>query len=425
MKIADTSGQDRKLERKPSRKPLYLGISAVIIVVAIIAVWPSVNQWQSAQVSVPIERLRLAKVKQGDLVRDLSIEGRVVAAISPKLYSSAQGTITFHVAAGDAVNKGQVLATIDSPDLASEDEQQRAVLDELSTELARQKIQAKKQMLEDQKAIDMAKVALTAADREKRRADKAYAAHTISNIDFEKAQDDLHNAKLVHQHAVQDAALNKESLIFEIESKTHQLTRQQLKVEELKRQVEQLSMRSPVSGIVGNLAVEQKNQVAKNQSILSVVDLSEFELDVLIPESYADDLAIGMEALVNVSNNSYPALLVNISPEIENNQVTGRVRFASPESQPQGLRQNQRLTTRILLENKSNVLLIQRGQFLEAGAGRVAYVVEGNIARRVPIQTGARSMAAVEIVSGLSVDDEIIISGTDLFNGAQTILITQ
>ncbi|QJR82589.1 HlyD family efflux transporter periplasmic adaptor subunit [Alteromonas pelagimontana] len=432
MHIADTSGQDTLLSpTKSAKRPLLIISGAGLLLLSLFYIIPALTQWGSSQSSVPFSRLRVGEVTQGNLVRDLSVQGRVVAAVSPKLYSPAQGTITFSVDAGDDVMLGQELARIESPALTSELEQEQAVLSELSTAIERQKIQAKKQMLEDQKAIDMAAVALTAADREKRRADTAYTTNAISTIDYEKAQDELHNARLVHQHAVKDAQLNVESLAFEIQSKTHQLNRQTLKVADLQRKTDQLILLSPVNGIVGNLAVQQKNQVTQHQAILSVVDLSEFELEVDIPESYADDLAIGMISEVEFNGRLYPAKLVTISPEIQDNQVAGRIRFVTEDAQgepvipPTGLRQNQRLTTRILMENKENVLMVQRGQFLESGSGRIAYKIEDNVAYRVPITTGARSLAAVEIVSGLAIHDRIIVSGTDQFNGADTVLITQ
>ncbi|MFT5675698.1 MAG: HlyD family secretion protein, partial [Paraglaciecola sp.] len=124
------------------------------------------------------------------------------------------------------------------------------------------------------------------------------------------------------------------------------------------------------------------------------------------------------------------AKLVTISPEIENNQVNGRVRFAktdhqgNPLAQPQGLRQNQRLTTRILMENKLDVLMVQRGQFLQSGNGRIAYVVSNGMAQRTNIVTGARSLASVEVLSGLKAGDMIIVSGTDQFDGAESVLIS-
>jgi HlyD family secretion protein len=432
MKIADTSAQDVVVTTKSNNKKVIWSLVSLIAVFFMLYAMlaPAVTRWSSADVSVSAQRVRVAQVTRGDFIRDLSVQGQVVAAVSPRLYSPAQGTITFKVDAGDSVQKGQILAVVESPELTNQLEQEESGLQKLRIELDRQRIQAKKQALENQKSVDLAKVALIAAGREKRRADKAFESRSISQIDFEKAQDDLENAKLVHQHSVKDAELNIESLAFEIQTKQLLVERQILLVAELTRKVGELEMRSPVDGIVGNLAVQQKNQVAKNQDILSVVDLSEFELEVDIPESYADDLAIGMAAEVNLNGKTHLAKLVTISPEIENNQVTGRVRFAAQDeagnsmTQAMGLRQNQRLTTRILMEKKADVLMVQRGQFLESGNGRIAYIVRDGVAQRTAINTGARSLSSVEILEGLNVGDNIIVSGTDQFDGAKSVLIT-
>jgi HlyD family secretion protein len=430
MKITDTSAQDSAVLKTSNNKIKWLTLCFIVMVIlAYATLATTISNWSNSDTSISAQRVRLATVTQGNFVRDLSVQGRVVAAVSPKLYSPAQGTISFEVDAGDTVLKGQVLATIDSPELTNQLKQEQSAFQSLQLELDRQKIQSSKQALVNQKAVDLAKVALTAADREKRRADKAYASQSISQIDYEKAQDDLENARLVSRHSVKDAELNLESLAFEVKTKSLLVERQKLLVTELSRQVDELTLLSPVNGLVGNLSIEQKNHVAKNQSILSVVDLSEFEIEVHIPESYADDLAIGMAAEINLNGETYSAKLVTISPEIENNQVTGRVRFTSLSQsgvrQPQGLRQNQRLTTRILMENKQDVLIIQRGQFLETGNGRIAYIVKNDMAERTSISTGARSLSSVEVLNGLSVGDTIIVSGTDVFNGAQSVLITQ
>ena len=430
MKIADTSGQDTAVLKISNSKTKWIALGCILIAwLAYFTIAPAISKWSNSDASVSAQRIRLASVTRGDFVRDLSVQGRVVAAISPKLYSPAQGTISFYIDAGDTVIKGQILATIDSPELSNQLKQEQSALQRLQIELDRQKIESSKQALVNQKAVDLAKVSLTAADREKRRADKAFESQSISQIDFEKAQDDLQNARLVSKHSVKDAELNLESLEFEVKTKRLFVERQELLVSELSRQVDELILLSPVNGLVGNLSVEQKNQVAKNQSILSVVDLSEFEIEVDIPESYADDLAIGMAAEIKLNGETHLAKLITISPEIENNQVTGRVRFNSVSdigiNQPQGLRQNQRLTTRILMENKHDVLMVQRGQFLETGNGRIAYIVKNDIAERTPISTGARSLSSVEVLNGLSVGDTIIVSGTDQFKGAQSVLITQ
>jgi hypothetical protein len=51
--------------------------------------------------------------------------------------------------------------------------------------------------------------------------------------------------------------------------------------------------------------------------------------------------------------------------------VTGRVRFAG--EMPAGLRQNQRVSVRILMDRRDAVLKLDRGAFYEAGGGTTAY----------------------------------------------------
>lgn len=386
-------------------------------------VTPAVQRWANASVSVPVDRVRVATVTRGDLVQDVSVQGRVVAAVSPTLYATASGTITLLAEAGERVLEGQVLATVVSPELTNQLQQAESTLEQRKMELERQRIESRQLALEKRKAADLADVALVAANREKRRADEAHARGVIPQIDFEKAQDDLRNAELAHKHAVADADLFDERLAFELRASEFDVDRQGLFVEDLRRQVDALSITSPVSGIVGDLLVDQKAAVARDMPVMAVVDLTRFEVDAQIPESYADDLAIGMTAEVLVGGDRFPGQLVAVSPEIVGNQVASRVRFSGDT--PSNLRQNQRLTVRVLLAEHNDVMMVQRGQFLDSGAGRVAYVVnEDRVAERHQIQTGARSLGAVEIVSGLKPGDTIVVSNLDPFRSADTVLLT-
>lgn len=393
------------------------------MIAAIVLAAPWVKRWANASISIPYDRVRVATVARGDLVRDVSVQGRIVAAVSPTLYASESGSISLHVDAGERVLAGQVVASVDSPDLTSLLQQAESALEQRRMELERQRIESRQQALEKRKAADLADVTLVAAQREKRRADDAHQRGVIPVIDYEKAQDDLRNAELAYEHAVADAKLFDERLAFELRASEFEVGRQEMFVADLRRQVDDLSIKSPVDGIVGDLLVDQKAAVSKDMPVMAVVDLSRFEIDAQIPESYADDLGIGMQAEILIGGQSYPGHLVAISPEIVNNQVASRIRFDGEG--PGNLRQNQRLTTRILLAEYSDVLYVQRGQFLDSGAGRIAYVVnEDKVANRRQIEIGARSLSAVEVVSGLEPGDTIIISNLDPFRGADTVLLT-
>ncbi|MCB1641925.1 MAG: efflux transporter periplasmic adaptor subunit, partial [Xanthomonadales bacterium] len=63
--------------------------------------------------------------------------------------------------------------------------------------------------------------------------------------------------------------------------------------------------------------------------------------------------------------------------------------------------------------------------FLDNDGGRFAYVISDGIAQRQPIRIGGSSMGAVEITEGLAEGDQIIISSTSRFAGAERVLISQ
>jgi HlyD family secretion protein len=69
--------------------------------------------------------------------------------------------------------------------------------------------------------------------------------------------------------------------------------------------------------------------------------------------------------------------------------------------------------------------MVQRGQFLDSGAGRLTYVLnEDRVAVLRHIQVGARSLGAVEIIDGLEEGETIVISSLDPFRSAETVLLT-
>ena len=81
------------------------------------------------------------------------------------------------------------------------------------------------------------------------------------------------------------------------------------------------------------------------------------------------------------------------------------------------------MTTRILIEEKPGVLMVERGPFLDADGGRVAYVVVDGMATRRAVQVGAGSLSAIEIVSGLKEGERIVISSTTEFEGAEKVML--
>jgi HlyD family secretion protein len=420
--IRDTSAQDVAIERQGGLRWLKWLLPAVITVLLGGMLLSLLTTWLSAEASISGDRIRVAAVERGDLVRDLNVQGRVVAAISPTLYSPATGTVTLQAQPGDEVSVGQILAVIDSPEVRSLFLQEQSTLDRLQAELEREKIQARKAQFKSQQVIDLADVKLTAAEREMRRAEESIQTNAISQIDYERARDELARARVEHAHAVQDAQLEGESLSFEAQTRQLAVDRQRLVVEELRRRVDDLAIRSPVNGIVGNVAVTQKAVVDENAPLITVVDLSAFEIEIRIPEAYADDLGIGMGAEVQHNFADYRGELVSLSAEVINNEVTGRIRFAGDP--PAGLRQNQRVTVLVMMDELLDVLKLQRGSFTDGGSGRVAFVLDDNgLAVKRPIELGVRSVSEIQILSGLTAGERVIISSIAEFEDLDTVQI--
>jgi len=420
--IRDTSATDRRIEAAaPRRRWILLGASAAAVLAALIFVVPTVARLLSAGAAVRLDSLRIAEVKRGTLTRDVSAQGKVVAGASPTLYATAAGTVTLAVQAGDKVAKDQLLAEVDSPELKNKLAQEQSTLDSLRLDVERTDIDNRQKQLAAKKVFDQATIDRQTAARDLDRNERGYKAGAIPEINVLRSKDALAKAELDVSHAEQDAHLQGEALAFELKTRRLALSRQQLLVAELSRQVDQLKVRAPFAGQVGQLLVQQRANVPANTGLLSVVDLSVLEVELQVPEVFAHDLAIGMPAEILDGAQKYTGALSAVSPQVVDGQVVARVRFG--DDKPAGLRQSQRLTTRILIDSHPNVLLVERGSFVDAGAGRVAYLVRDGMAERTPIQVGATSLNAVEIVSGVKEGDHIVISGTDAFNGAQRVVL--
>ena len=424
-RIRDTSAQDHApaapSKARRLRNPRVVGGVAAAVVLGLGA-WVAMG-WSAGGRSHDASRLRIAEVTRGDLVRDLSADGRVIAANSPTLYAIAAGTVALKVVAGDRVEKGQALAVIDSPELRSKLVQEESTLAGMEAEASRAVLDAQLAQSNARKLLDQAEIDRTAAARDLERYQRGFDGGAVPQVDLSKAQDDLKKAELGLAAARKEQGLEGQGAELDARNKRLLAERQRAVAAELRRQVEALTLRAPFDGQVGQVQVPQGTNVAAQAPILGVVDLSEFELEIKVPESFARDLAIGIPAQVTSQGKRYPAEISAVSPEVVNGEVNARLRFAEGQ-QPPGLRQNQRLTARIVLDTREDVLMVERGPFLEQDGGNFAYVVDGGSAQRRPIQVGVSSLSAVEILSGLQAGERIVVSGSDQFQQADRVRIS-
>jgi HlyD family secretion protein len=419
--IRDTSAQDAVIAPARStkyKKPALL-IGGAVALAAVGAML--LSAWRSSDESVSAARIRIAEVGRGTLVRDAAVNGRVVAAVSPTLFSTTTATVSLKVQAGDTVKKGQVLAVLTSPDLSDALKREQSAYEQLQAEVAREEILAKKQKLLAQKEADTAEIERLSAQRTLERYQSVANDGVIAKIDYQKAKDALNSAEIRARHAAEAAVLEKDDVALGLKTKRSQLQSQSLSLAEAQRKVDELTVRAPVDGFIGTLNVQDRAVVPPNSALMTLVDLSRLEVEIEVPENFAADLGIGMPAEITIGNSTVKGKLSALSPEVVKNIVLARLRFDG--KQPDGLRQSQRVSARLLIEEKPNAVMVQRGPFLESEGGRFAYVVHNGIAVRTPVQVGATSISAVEILSGAKPGDKIVISGTDTFKNAQRVAI--
>jgi HlyD family secretion protein len=421
--IADTQSQDETIlvaKKKLSKKLMLI---LLVISTLLYLAFPTFSQWYSSIPSVASDSLTIASVIRGDLVRDVAVSGKAVAANAPQLYNTEEGQITLLSKPGETVKQNQIIARVVSPELEALIKQQESTLEQLSINTNRGILEDKVAQLDLESNMNTAQSALNVAKREKQRAKISFNKQIISEIDWMKSLDTLADATLFFEHAKKRVDLAKERLEFERKNRDFLVKKQQLILNELVRRHEALEIKAPLNGVVGNWLVAQKNTIVANTAIMTIVDLSEYEAELSVPEFYADDLGLGLIVAMQISGQQISGEIIAISPEIKGNQVKVRAKLTSLIDIQ--LRQNQRINARIEFEKKSHVLMVKRGAFIGALAAQFAFIkLDDNTAKKIAITTGANSVEYVELISGVAENDQIIISDYQNFNHADQIYLT-
>jgi HlyD family secretion protein len=422
--IAGTSSQDQQIEvAKKSFSIKYIMALLALTFVIYLAI-PTLSLWYSSTPSISNSALTTASVIRGELIRDAAVSGKAVAANAPQLYSTEVGKITLLAKPGEAVNKDQIVAQLVSPELDALIKQQKSTLEQLNINANRGGLEDKEAQLDLESNMNAAQSSLNIAKREQQRAEIAYKKQIISEVDWMKSQDTLSDAIRFFQHAKKRVELAKERLTFEKQHRQFLVQKQQYILDELTRRHQALDIKAPVAGVVGNWLVAQKNSIAANTAIMTIVDLSEYEAELSVPEFYADDLGLGLQVAMKISGIEVSGSIIAISPEVKGNQVKVRAKISSANNIQ--LRQNQRINARIEFEKKSNVLMVKRGAFIGSLAGKFAFKkIDNKTAEKVAISTGASSVDYVELTAGVVEGDQIIISDYLDFSNEEQINITE
>ncbi len=422
-RIDGTSGQDIYIGKRSSMRYIWV-MGGSVVALGVILVWavPAIQRFLSAVAFYERDKARYDDVRVGRFERSFSVQGKIVSSFSPKLFASQDGNVFLLVSEGEHVDKGDRLARIDNAELESRLHQEEAALKLLEVELGTERNRIKQEALERGQKLELLRINLGAEQRELTRMEKIVSSGGVSENDFERANDKVHALEVQVNNTAEQNTLVLENHLLTVETKKLTIEQKNFAVEDLRRQVEALQIISPVDGVVGDIEVNERDLVTRNQPILSVIDLSAYEIEVLIPETYAESLEPGLAVEVTYRGRQYFGALRTVSPEVKDGSVAGRVEFKGDA--PSGLRQNLRVNNKIIIEARENALIVKRGPFIESHGGRGIYVVEGDVATYRTIAIGAVGVNEVEIVDGLEAGERVIVSDTSEFFGSKQVLLT-
>lgn len=419
--IRDTAAQDVALEGATHpwyrRRPVQLGAAGALGLLLLLF-WLA-RAWLASGSIASLQSLELATVTRGDFVDDVAARGTVIAAVSPTVYATAPGTVGYLVHAGDRVTKGQVLAKLSSPELENEYQRERSTLESMDAALAQQRVELQQELLQNRQRADLAAVSMSQQLRELQRLQSAWKLHLIPEYQYEAAYDTYSIARLNFENANQNDVLERRRILLDLRTRELARNSQALLVTGLQQRLDELTVRSPVNGMVAVLGEPDQTHVARSAPLVTVVDLSALAIQFQVAESLADGIKPGLPADITLDGQTVQGVVMAVSPNVQDGWVTGRARFIS---QPVGLRQNEQAAVRIVLGQHQDVLKLERGAFLGPQSTQV-YVLRGSEALRVPVALGAASISEIEVLHGLTAGDRVVISDTSGFNDAPEVKI--
>lgn len=161
---------------------------------------------------------------------------------------------------------------------------------------------------------------------------------------------------------------------------------------------------SEIDGIVYRLNKTEGEMINTQTELAVIGDANRFILEMQIDENDILKIRIGLPVIVILDSYpevEYEAIITKIKPMMDTRSKTFFLE-AEFEDPPKILYPNMNFEANIVIQSKENALLIPR-QFLINDS-----IVTKSNGDKVIVKTGLKDYEMIEILSGLSVDDEII-----------------
>ncbi len=393
------------------RRRLRRAIAGVVAVAAVAGITWGLSRLEPAAPTVERSSVWLDTVKRGEMLRQVRGTGSLVPEVIWWIPAVTAGRVErILVLPGAQVQADTVLLELSNPELELD-----AVDAEWQMKSAEAELAALEVTLQNELLALQASVARLEAD---------YHEATLQ----EEVDKELHGDGLISEQRLKlsKARVQELAKLNEIEQKRldtwdaseeARLAAQQARIEraralyELKRaQVDSLRVRAGTAGVLEQLPVEVGQRVARDATLAKVTDVRTLKAVVRIPETQARDVQPGQIASIDTHNGVIAGQVVRIDPAVQEGTVA--VDVALEGELPRGARPDLTVIGTIELERLADVLYVGRPVYGQAHStvGLFKLLADGETAIRVQVELGRSSVNTVEIVRGLEVGDQIVLS---------------
>jgi HlyD family secretion protein len=396
--------------RAPQKKTvrnIAIGAGVAVVILATIAL----SQLDPAAPTVQRVAILIDSVRQGDVVREVRGPGTLVPEQIRFITAQASARVDRKsVESGDRVGAGQVLLEMSNPDLQIQTMQAEQQVRQAQIELLNLKTSLRSQILTQEGVVATARTTFVAASQEAQAADSLQRRNLISAFEVANRRAQAEEATTRLRVERERLDLQRASIDSQIATQTGQVAQLEAIAERQRNRLGSLSVRAPEGGVLQDLTLQLGQWVPEGTTLAKVVQPGKLKAVLRIPESQAKDVVLGQSATVDTRNGIVKGRVIRKDPSAIQGTVTIDVSLEGPL--PAGAVPDLSVDGTIQIERLNNVLHTGRPAF-GAASGRVGLFVlvdGGSAAVRMPVELGRTSVNTVEILGGLKVGDQVILS---------------
>jgi len=405
-------GMDRRIQ-KPSWKKRKNLIGAAVIALAIGGgAYVMATQSGGGQtVRVAAERLTISPVTEGAFEDFIPVRGAVEPLTSIFLDSVEGGRVERKYAeAGQTVTAGQPILELSNTDLQLEVISREAQVIEQLNQLRTVELGLETSRLSNQRELVEVDYRIVQLGRELERRSALVKTSAVSQAQYQDTKDEYdyyvrRRDVLREQQQVTDRLRSEQ--FGQLKEAT---TKLQENLEFARRNLDNLTVRAPVDGVLTVLDAEVGQTKTRGERLGRIDRTDGFKVVAQVDEFYLPRLESGQMAEVTIGSETYALLVSKIYPQVRDGQF--RVDLEFKDAAPAGVRPGQTLQMRLRLGATTTAMLIPNGAFYQDTGGDWVFVVDasGEYATKRQVQLGRRNAQVIEVRGGLQPGERVVTS---------------